>query len=87
MSNLPEIADCPFCYSSSTRLFLPEFGGWQYVECKVCGATGSTRPNAVAAVTAWNRVAQLASDYAALEAAYSALNGQFAARIEQEANK
>jgi hypothetical protein len=87
MSNPPEIAPCPFCGSPRTRLPLPEFGGWRHVECEVCSATGSTRPNAVEAVDVWNRAAQAVVALVALEAAYSALNGQFQARIEQEASK
>jgi transcription elongation factor Elf1 len=87
MTNLPEIAACPFCHSPRTRLSLPEFGEWFFVECAVCDATGSTRPNAAEAVDVWNRVAHASAALVALEAAYSALNGQFAARIEQEAAK
>jgi hypothetical protein len=87
MTNLPKIAPCPFCTTGRTHLILPGYGAWFFVECQVCDATGSTRPNAAEAVAVWNRVARLASDYAALEAAYSALNGQFQARIEQEAAK
>jgi hypothetical protein len=82
MSNPPEIAPCPFCHSPRTRLPLPGYGGWFFVECAVCDATGSTRPNAVEAVDVWNRVALACAALVALEAAYSALNGQFQSRIE-----
>jgi hypothetical protein len=50
----------------------------------ICDALGldPTEEIAPGTIAAWNRVARLASDHAALEAAYSALNSQCQARIE-----